>query len=173
LKSHKNDDEEKPATKKPQKMSYLKEKHEKKFPDVTLTDEQLAEKYDLNQVDSDDSSDEEVLLRNGNVPDKWYELYDHQGYGVKGQKVEKMAEKDQLEKFIEKQENPNSWWKNIVDKLNNKEVKLSKADLQMVRRVLKGQWAETSIDPFADFDYEVDPKNFIHPYNHDEPKRRF
>jgi ribosome biogenesis protein ERB1 len=28
-------------------------------------------------MDSDDSSDEEVLLRTGNVPRKWYELYDH------------------------------------------------------------------------------------------------
>ena len=33
--------------------------------------------YDRNLRDSDDSSDEEVLLRTGNVPRKWYELYDH------------------------------------------------------------------------------------------------
>lgn len=31
-------------------------------------DAKLAEAYDKNQVDSDDSSDEEVLLRTGNVP---------------------------------------------------------------------------------------------------------
>jgi len=44
----------------------------------------LEEKYDINLRDSDDSSDEEVLLRNGNVPKEWYDLYDHKGYGVKG-----------------------------------------------------------------------------------------
>ena len=33
--------------------------------------------YDKNLGDSDDSSDEEVLIRTGNVPRKWYELYDH------------------------------------------------------------------------------------------------
>jgi len=44
----------------------------------------LEEKYDINLRDSDDSSDEETLLRNGNVPKKWYDLYDHKGYGVDG-----------------------------------------------------------------------------------------
>lgn len=34
-------------------------------------------KYEQNLEDSDDSSDEEVLLRTGNVPRSWYELYDH------------------------------------------------------------------------------------------------
>ena len=47
-----------------------------------------------NLADSDDSSDEEVLIRTGNVPRKWYDLYDHQGYNVAGQKVGKMAESD-------------------------------------------------------------------------------
>jgi len=62
----------------------------------------LEEKYDFNIEDSDDSSDEEVLIRTGNVPAKWYELYDHQGYSVKGEKVAKMVEKDELEKFVER-----------------------------------------------------------------------
>jgi hypothetical protein len=44
----------------------------------------LEEKYDANLKDSDDSSDEEVLLRTGNIPKHWYELYDHKGYSVSG-----------------------------------------------------------------------------------------
>ena len=52
----------------------------------------VARNYDKNLMDSDDSSDEEVLLRTGNVPRRWYELYDHQGYDVKGKKVAKMPE---------------------------------------------------------------------------------
>ena len=46
--------------------------------------EDLEEKYDINLRDSDDSSDEENLLRVGNVPKEWYDLYDHKGYGVSG-----------------------------------------------------------------------------------------
>jgi ribosome biogenesis protein ERB1 len=70
-------------------------------------------------MDSDDSSDEEVLLRTGNVPRRWYELYDHQGYDVKGRKVVKMPEQDELEKFIERQNDPH-WWRKITDDLNNR-----------------------------------------------------
>ena len=45
---------------------------------VSKDDSALPERdYDRNLRDSDDSSDEEVLLRTGNVPRKWYELYDH------------------------------------------------------------------------------------------------
>ena len=54
--------------------------------------EYLESKYDINLRDSDDSSDEENLLRNGNVPKQWYDLYDHKGYSVKGGQVDKMAE---------------------------------------------------------------------------------
>ena len=44
----------------------------------------LEEKYDINLRDSDDSSDEENLLRIGNIPKHWYDLYEHKGYGVDG-----------------------------------------------------------------------------------------
>ena len=59
-------------------------------------------KYDVNQKDSDDSSDEEVLVRTGDVPQHWYELYDHSGYSVDGKPVEKLIEPDELAKFIER-----------------------------------------------------------------------
>lgn len=68
--------------------------------------EDLEEKYDINLRDSDDSSDEENLLRVGNVPKEWYDLYDHKGYGVSGKQVEKMASKDEITKFVEKANDP-------------------------------------------------------------------
>ena len=40
-------------------------------------DQEEVARFGRNLGDSDDSSDEEVLLRTGNVPMKWYELYDH------------------------------------------------------------------------------------------------
>jgi hypothetical protein len=57
-----------------------------KFNQATTSadDATLMRQYDKNLIDSDDSSDEEVLLRTGNVPRHWYDLYDHQGYDVKG-----------------------------------------------------------------------------------------
>lgn len=53
-------------------------------------------------------------------------------------------------------------------------MKLSKGDLQLLRRVRSGQFADPDIDPFADFDYAIESKDFIHPLNSGpEPKRRF
>lgn len=42
-----------------------------------------------------------------------------------------MVEQDELEKFMERQ-NDKEWWLKIKDELNNKNVKLSKADLEMI-----------------------------------------
>ena len=44
----------------------------------------MANKYDINLQNSDDSSDEEVLIRTGKIPKHWYDLYEHKGYSVKG-----------------------------------------------------------------------------------------
>jgi ribosome biogenesis protein ERB1 len=114
-----------------------------------------------------------VLLRVGNVPKHWYDLYDHKGYGVDGKAVTKMVEGDELQKFIERQSDP-LWWAKITDYLNNKEVKLSAGDLEMLRRVREGKFADSSIDPYEPFNYEVESKDFIHPLSSGpEPKRRF
>ena len=66
------------------------------------SDAKLETKYDVNLQYSDDSSDEEVLIRTGNVPKEWYDLYEHQGYSVKGQPVKKLEDKDELERFLER-----------------------------------------------------------------------
>lgn len=69
---------------------------------IKVESAQLVQKYDKNLQNSDDSSDEEMLLRVGNVPQQWYDLYDHKGYSVTGEAVPKMVEGDELTKFIER-----------------------------------------------------------------------
>lgn len=61
-----------------------------------------------------------------------------------------MVEKDELQKFIEKSEDPH-WWRNIVDELNNKSVRLSRADLDMIMRIRKGKVAERDFDINKDY----------------------
>jgi len=51
---------------------------------------------------SDDSSDEEVLIRTGKIPKHWYNDYDHVGYTVKGEKVGRAKENDEIEEFLRK-----------------------------------------------------------------------
>ena len=62
----------------------------------------------------------------------------------------------------------------IFDQLNNKHVRLSKADLELIQRVRQGKFADKSIDPFEDFNYEVKNKDMIHPFQMGyAPKRSF
>lgn len=60
----------------------------------------------------------------------------------------------------------------IRDELNNKHVKLSKGDLDLLQRIRSGKYADADIDPY-DFHMEFDNKAMIHPFSNDEPKRRF
>lgn len=106
------------------------------------------------------------------MPEKWYELYEHRGYTVGGKQVIKLPQKDELEKFMERQ-NDKEWWTKIFDAMNNKDVKLSRADLEMIKRIRRGTYAEKSMDPFPDFDH-YETEKLIHPLGGtDEPKRRF
>ena len=123
----------------------------------------LEEKYDGNLLDSDDSSDQENLLRVGNIPMKWYDLYDHKGYGVDGKQVPKMLEKDEIQKFVEKSEDP-QWWRNITDELNNKEVRLSRADLEMIMRIRQGKVADKNFNLHEEHWFEYEHKEAIHPF---------
>ena len=135
---------------------------------------EVQERYDVNLRDSDDSSDEEVLIRTGNVPEHWYDLYEHQGYSVKGQRVAKLPEQDELEKFVERQ-NDKEWWTKILDKLNNKHVRLSKADVEMIKRIRRGTYADGDVDPFDEnMVFEFNETDWRMPFNAAKtPKRSF
>ena len=83
-----------------------------------------------------------------------------------------MVEGDELAKFIERQEDP-MWWAKITDYLNNKEVKLSEADLELIRRVRTGKFADADIDPY-EWNFDFEHKEMIHPFSAaSEPKNRF
>lgn len=102
---------------------------------------------DINIEDSDDSSDEEVLIRTGNVPLKWYDNYDHIGYSVDAAKVIKEKGNDELEEFI-RRKNDKNWWLRIKDVMNNKNVTLTKEDMELLERIRSRKFAETTVDPY-------------------------
>jgi len=103
------------------------------------------------------------MLRTGDVPRHWYELYDHKGYTKDGKQMEKLVEKDELQKFIEKSDDPH-WWRNIVDDLNNKSVRLSRGDLEMILRIRKGKVADKNFDINKNY-YELFPQKINpHPF---------
>ena len=75
---------------------------------------------------------------------------------------------------MEKAEDP-QWWRNITDELNNKEVRLSKADLETILRIRQGKIADKNfrLTENENFHVEFDMPEMIHPFQSMEPKRRF
>ncbi len=92
------------------------------------------------QLSSDDSSDEELLLRTGDVPREWYNEYDHSGYDINANKVIKPPKQDQIESFLNKAEQKD-WWRNIYDEMNNKTIFISDKDLELIKRIRKNYFA--------------------------------
>jgi ribosome biogenesis protein ERB1 len=45
----------------------------------------------------------------GNIPMEWYDDYPHIGYDIDGKKIMKPAKGDELDKFLENMEDPDSW----------------------------------------------------------------
>lgn len=139
--------------KKSNSKNLLKSKREFKIDEANLsTDNSLdkskksKDKKDKKRVEeySSDSSDEDVLVRTGNIPQKWYNDFDHKGYSLEGKKVIKNEESDNIEKFLEKAKDKD-WWKIITDDMNNTKITLSQKDLEMIQRIRSGLYATANV----------------------------
>ena len=149
-----------------QKPSKSKDKKESndKIPNI------LNKKQKRNEAgSSDDSSDEEVLVRTGDVPEKWYDGYEHVGYDINSQKVIKNDQEDEIEKFIKKA-NDKNWWREIYDSKNNSSVYLSDKDLEIINRIRKGKFANKKVG--EDDYFEDDLPYQIHPLSNHLPSKK-
>jgi ribosome biogenesis protein ERB1 len=122
---------------------------------------------------SDDSEDEVVLNRSGNVPSFWYENEDHRGYDAYGRKVMKSLMSSKIDELLKNAENPDRW-RTVQDLQNEREVYLTDADIEVIRRLRAGQYPDAKIsdeDYFVEFD---DEPHKLHPVrNKCYPKSRF
>lgn len=93
---------------------------------------------------SDDSEDEELLVRTGKVPRKWYENYKHLGYDATANAVLKKTQESKLDEIIKRAEDPN-WWRMVRDELNNKEIVLTDQQLDLLQRIRGSKFADAKI----------------------------
>ena len=114
--------------------------------EINLTEEESLEEEreeeralspNFNLRDSDEDSDEEVLLRTGNIPQEWYEEHEHLGYSIDAKPVMKQKQSDKIEEFIERATDKN-WWRKIRDELNNKDIVLTDEQLNVIHRIREG-----------------------------------
>ena len=136
---------------------------------VGVSDEVSTENFSS----SDDSDDEIVLNRSGNVPKHWYEEEEHRGYDIYGTKVVKTLMSSKIDELLKNAENPDSW-RTVQDLQNEREVYLTDADIEIIRRLRAGYYPDGSV---RDDDYYVeydDTPHKLHPLrNKDLPKSRF
>ena len=118
---------------------------------------------------SDDSSDEEVLVRTGDVPENWYDGMEHVGYDINSNKVLKNPEEDEIEKFIKKA-NDKNWWREIYDSKNNSSVYLSDKDLEIINRIRQGKMANKKVG--EDDYFEDDLPYQMHPMSNQIPSKK-
>ena len=58
--------------------------------------------------------------------------------------------------------------------MNNKNVKLSKEDLEMIKRIRSGKYAHSNVEAFDEELIEFDHSEWkVHAFSEDNPKRRF
>ncbi|CAO1615846.1 unnamed protein product [Jaminaea pallidilutea] len=122
-----------------------------------------------------DSSTEDAPNRVGNVPLEWYDDLPHIGYDVEGRKVMRPARGDELDKFLATVEDPSAWT-SAEDKLTGNDVQLSSEELDIIRRLQRGEIADAGYDPYEDYVdwFTGDGKQEAMPMSgKPEPKRRF
>ncbi|XP_074578142.1 ribosome biogenesis protein BOP1 homolog [Curcuma longa] len=139
-------------------------------------DDQDASDYkSQNSAVESDSSEDEVPSRNtvGDVPLEWYKEEEHIGYDITGKKIKKQARKDRIESFLAGVDDAKNWRK-IYDEYNDEEVELTKEEVKMIHRMLRGKTPHAGVDPYAPYVDWFEWEDKGHPLsNAPEPKRRF
>lgn len=129
-----------------------------------------------NLLHTDDlSSDDEEAEGNtiGRVPLHWYDAFDHIGYDVTGAKVMKRKGKDRVDLAIANDDDPEAK-RTVYDMYNDKEVVLSKREIELIRRMQAGAFAHPEHDDTPDYvDYFSSQKEVMPLSARPEPKKKF
>ncbi|KAG8815134.1 Ribosome biogenesis protein erb1 [Serendipita sp. 399] len=122
-----------------------------------------------------DSSTEDAPNRVGNIPMHWYDDMPHIGYDINGKKVLRPAKGDELDKFLNTVENPESWT-SAYDKNMQMDKPLTTEELDIIRRLYTGENPDAGYDPYEPTVewFTGKGKEEIMPLSAaPEPKRRF
>ena len=131
----------------------------------------LGQARDLH-VDDLSSDDEDAGNATGRVPLHWYEGYDHVGYDLGGTKVVAEAPGDALDAALESQSRGGSV--TVYDKLNGRNVVVTARELEQIRRMKGGAFANPESEMYGDHvDYFTSQIEAMPMSGAPEPKRRF
>ncbi|XP_072948915.1 ribosome biogenesis protein BOP1 homolog [Epargyreus clarus] len=107
-----------------------------KIKEAKLQTEPVQQK---DEYESGDTSDEEDRVNTvGDIPMWWYNEYSHVGYDLDGQRIAKPPQRDQIDEFLKKCEDP-EFWRTVKDPATGQDIILSKEDLQLIERIRAGR----------------------------------
>lgn len=122
--------------------------------------------------DSDDT-DQEDNNTIGNVPLSAYDQFPHIGYNIDGKRIMRPATSSALDALLETIDLPEGWT-GLLDKDTGGSLNLSKDELDLIKRIQRGENPDDSINPYEDYvdwftgELQVTPVTAM-----PEPKRRF
>jgi ribosome biogenesis protein ERB1 len=105
-------------------------------------------------LSSDEEDDDGTGNRIGRVPLHWYDDYDHIGYDAHGKKVAKSASVeggDRVDQAIANADNQATGKFVVHDALNDKNIKLTQRQLELIRRIQNGAYAHPEFDGNPDY----------------------
>ncbi|XP_038212703.1 ribosome biogenesis protein BOP1 homolog [Zerene cesonia] len=149
-KNIKTNDRKKPTPKKSIKKGNKKNEDSvellaNKISEAAVTTEPVQKK---DEYESGDTSDEEDRVNTaGDVPMWWYNEYPHIGYNLDGQRIAKPPQRDQIDEFLKKCEDP-EFWRTVKDPATGQDVILSKDDLKLIERIRKGHIPSETHDEY-------------------------
>jgi ribosome biogenesis protein ERB1 len=126
-------------------------------------------------VESDNESfDEEnelTKVKIGKIPYGWYDEFKHFGYDKNLQKVTKQKQDDKITEFLKKSENKD-WWRTIRDELNQRDIRLSDKQLELIDRIRSGKMASKTVAT-ASYEVSYDYNDPFPVHAHPPAKRNF
>lgn len=105
----------------------------------------------LMHLDSFSSDDEEVENTVGDIPMKWYEKYDHIGYSLDGEKIEKPEAQDEMMKMISRVDDPAYKW-TLYDEKNGKTFTISSRELELIKNIQQGKYPHPEFNDETPYD---------------------
>jgi ribosome biogenesis protein ERB1 len=110
------------------------------------------ERYEYAEVDpvydSDDTDALGPVNTIGNIPLSFYDSYPHIGYDINGKKIMRPATGEALDALLDSIEVPEGWT-GLTDPETGKPLKLSRDELELLRRLQTGEVHEEGYDPYA------------------------
>ncbi|CAI4217025.1 unnamed protein product [Parascedosporium putredinis] len=109
----------------------------------------------------------------GDIPLSFYDSYPHIGYTLDGKKIMRPAAGDALDSLLDSIEVPKDWT-GLTDPATGKPLRISKEELEILKRIQLNEIPEDGYDPYPDLvEYFTSIEEKMPLSSAPEPKRRF